>query len=544
MAELKDHRSRGLTSNDGRARELLAELVFTATIIGTGGSHLDSTLMKFQAMMVQSHLSSTTLSTTTSSPVSMTDVEQLPTQPIIAPSPQPSQVAVPMSSSAQAAAPVPLSFPAILRNPKLSDRFAHLRISSQVSSSPRKTKKDRVEHEGKRWVKRQENAKFTHNPHITLPTRSDLTHPLQVPSTTFPHPLPLYLPRNVPLPPSLPPQRDPSASSAGLFSLSLRGVRRTLRSRPSSAPLVKTVESHLTEWLEGGTYLNPDEGKGVFHFPGEPVGGREDVREVSREAGRLVWAVKVGPADAPSHGDGRFERYVVHCVARWYGVVSFSKETHGYRLTYLLRPNITRPDPRSSRAAGTLDTPPTTDASDFHASDANPSDFNTTDGSDYNTTDTSDLDSVPGDIHYPTGSLSDIAESRSSSPASWSIIDGPDLEVDSVISDNDHNDQGFAASMESLSLSTHVEVEYSTSTLADTTLTPSRARARTDRDRLPTLYPRAASSPSPARRSPRRPPVARKMGGKRTRGKAKRDKKRLAGAIRSDDGLFYDYLFA
>ncbi|KIL00692.1 hypothetical protein PAXRUDRAFT_821375 [Paxillus rubicundulus Ve08.2h10] len=503
----------------------------------------------------------------------MADVERLPAQSIIAPS----QVLVPMASPARAAipvdaAPVSLSFPAILRNSKLSDRFAHLHISSNDHLPlPRKTRKDQVGHEGKRWVRRQENAKFTHNPHITLPSGIDLAHPLQVPSPTFPNPLPPYLPRNIPISPALHPPPDPSTSSAGLFSLSLRGARRTLRARASSAPLVKAVESHLAEWLEGGTYLNPDEGKGLFHFPGEPVGEREDIREVSREAGRLVWAVKVGfPTDAPGYGDGGFERYVVHCVARWYGVVSFSRETDGHRLTHLLRPNITRPDPRSSRVTRALDTPPTTDASDFHASDANPSDFNVTDGSEYNTTDTSDADSIAGDIYRPTGPLSDIAESRPSSPASWSIIGGSDFQVDPIDSDNDNgSDQGFAASMESLSLSTHVEVDDSTPALPDTTLTPSplcdsiagpqsdsdshiqpedmtpsRARARVHGDRFSTLYPRATSSPSPVRRSPRRPPSARKLGGKRAKGKAKYDKKGRIGSMRADKGSFYEYLFA
>ncbi|KAF8844343.1 hypothetical protein BDN67DRAFT_963087 [Paxillus ammoniavirescens] len=507
----------------------------------------------------------------------MADVEQLPTQFVIPPSPQASQAPIPVPSPARAAIQadadtVPLSFPAILRNSRLSSRFAHLHISSKDPSPlPRKTRKDRVDHEGKRWVRRQENAKFTHNPHITLPSGIDLAHPLQVPSPTFPNPLPPYLPRNIPLSPALHAPSDPSTSSAGLFSLSLRGARRTLRARASFAALVKAVESHLAEWLEGGTYLNPDEGKGLLHFPGEPVGEREDIREVSREAGRLVWAVKVGsPADTLGYGDGGFERYVVHCVARWYGVVSFSKETDGYRLTYLLRPNITRPHPRSSRASRTLDTPPTTDASDFHASDANPSDFNTTDGSEYNTTDTSDVDSIAGDTHQPTGSLSDIAESRPSSPASWSIIGGSDFEVDPIDSDNDNeSDRGFAASMESLSLSTHVEVDDSKPALPDTTITPSRlrdsavgpqtdsrsdiqpedmtpsrARARVHGDRLPALYPRATSSPSPARMSPRRPPTSRKMGGQRARGKAKHGKKGLAGPMGTDKGSFYEYLFA
>lgn len=356
----------------------------------------------------------------------------------------------------------------------------------------------------------------------------------------------------------------------------MRGARRTLRARHSSAYLVKAVETHLAAWLEGGTYLDPDHAKGLLHFPGDPVGGREDIREVGREAGRLVWAVKADPG----YRDGGFERYVIHCVARWYGVVSFSmslsrtalshllilhssgKETDGHRLTYLLRPNIIRPDPRINAASRTLDTPPTTDASDFHVSDASLSDFNTTDVSDYNATDTSDIDSVPGDRPTGTRALSDIEESRPSSPASWSVLGGSDFAIDS---ENDADDRGFAASMESLSLSTH---DIATS-LADTTLTPSRlqnatittragspadaelqeqdenttsSRARVDRDRLRTLYPRSTSSPSPARRSPHRLSTARKLGARRKR-KAKNDRKGFAGAVGTDKGSFYDYLF-
>lgn len=329
---------------------------------------------------------------------------------------------------------------------------------------------------------------------------------------------------------------------------------------------MKAIETHLAAWLQGGTYLDPDQAKGLLRFPGDPVGGREDIREVAREAGRLVWAVKADP----DHHDGGFERYVVHCVARWYGVVSFSmspdrplsptdtpsgKETDGYRLTYLLRPNITRPDPRLNPASRMVDTPPTTDASDFHVSDASLSD--------YTATDASDIDSVPGDLPAGTHSLSDIEESRPSSPASWSVIGGSDFAIDS---DNDIDDPGFAASMESLSLSMHAESDDFAPS-ADTALTPSRlrdattaaragfteleeqdghstpSRARADRDCFHTLYPRSTSSPSPARRSPHRLPTARKLVARRKR-KVRNDKKGFAGAVGTDKGSFYDYLFA
>ncbi|KAG9316579.1 hypothetical protein JVU11DRAFT_2632 [Chiua virens] len=447
--------------------------------------------------------------------------------------------------------PVPLSFPAILRNVKLSDRFAHLHIASQdtsVQSHRHRVKQDRQEPEGKRWVRRRENAKFTHNPHITLPTSGDFAHPLQqVPSSTFPHPLPTYLPRALIIPPARTPRTLASTSSAGLFSLSLRGARRTLRARPSSPYLVRAVESHLAAWLEGGTYLYPDQVKDQLHFPGDPVGGRDDIREVCREAARLVWAVKADPAlhGTPGYGDGGFERYLIHCVARWYGVVSFSKDTDGYRLTYLLRPNVVRPDPHVSNASRSLGTPPTTDASDFHVSDAGISDFNTTDAS--------DVDSIAGDLPATAHSLSDIDESRPSSPALWSIVGGSDFAIDS---DNNADDPGFAASMESLSLSTHTKFGddvAAPSHLMDVTRAgssvddeiqrqverPTLSRTRPDRERLRTLR-RSPSSPSPARRSPHRLVAAR---GARRKRNVKNDKKGFAGAVGTNKGTFYDYLF-
>jgi len=200
--------------------------------------------------------------------------------------------------------------------------------------------------------------------------------------------------------------------------------------------------------------------------------------------------------------------------------------------------------------------PPTTDSSDFHVSDASLSDFNATD--------TPDIGSAPGDPPTDTRSLSDIEESRPCSPASWSVLGGSDFAINS---DDDADDRGFAASMESLSLSTHTELDDFATPSADTTLTPSRlrdaaittragfpgdvelgeqgenptpSRARADRDRLRTLYPRSASSPSPARRSSHRLPAARKW----RKRKAKSDKKGFAGAAGTDKGSFYDYLFA
>lgn len=58
---------------------------------------------------------------------------------------------------------VPLSFPAILRNPGIKDRYAYLYDSKprNISTSTRTYKKNkRDDNEGRRWIKRKENGRF------------------------------------------------------------------------------------------------------------------------------------------------------------------------------------------------------------------------------------------------------------------------------------------------------------------------------------------------------------------------------------------------
>ncbi|KAG1742807.1 hypothetical protein EDB19DRAFT_596695 [Suillus lakei] len=395
--------------------------------------------------------------------------------------------------------PVPLSFPAILRNPKLADRYAHLRERS--AAAPPKTsisKARRDEHEGKRWIRRRENAKFADNPHIAPPSRGD--HAVPVPSklSTFPVPLPPYLPRSSVLPSSVPGSRDPASASAGLFSLSLKGARRALRARPGARNIVDAIEGHLCAWLEGGTYPGVEEG---MVFPGDKVGGREDVLEVNRRALGLVWVVGKDGAD------GAFERYVVHCLARWYGVVSFSKEVDGRRLTYLLRPRV------AQAVGSTLDTPPATDVSQVDTESDFVSDIHT-----------SDLESdFASDIEHEAhaGGLSAISETPSS-PTAWSVIGGSDFEFD----------EGFAASAESLSPDAEANDLERTPRAADVRGSGG-VYVRNARTRFSAWNePRSGSSPSrsPARRPP---PMRRAM----TQVGKKAGKK-------AGKGTFYDYLFA
>jgi hypothetical protein len=85
-------------------------------------------------------------------PPAMTDVA-------VAPAP------APMATSPVQGPPI-LSFPAILRNPGLSNRFAHLQGDSQERAAARRAqnavtpakKRQRDQNDGKRWVRRKDNG--------------------------------------------------------------------------------------------------------------------------------------------------------------------------------------------------------------------------------------------------------------------------------------------------------------------------------------------------------------------------------------------------
>ncbi|TFY80977.1 hypothetical protein EWM64_g3031 [Hericium alpestre] len=266
----------------------------------------------------------------------------------------------PSSDTAAVPAPVPLSFPAFLRNPGLNNRYAHLISDDEsrpVASVPALSKKSlrRHDNEGKRWVRRKDNGTPFHG----KPTHRS---PCEAGSRPSSPPCDLHLPNT---PPAIPASQlvsstgdDAPASNlltahAGRFGRTLRGMRRTLRKAgPRTQALVHGVETELLEWLQDAHVSIRTSADGLdadgFDFPGRAVGGQEGVREVERTPARLVWWIE----------DDAWARYVVHCCARYHEVVSFSKDTAEHRLTYLLRPNATRPD-RSARDH--LVTPPTTD---------------------------------------------------------------------------------------------------------------------------------------------------------------------------------------
>ncbi|KAK0212917.1 hypothetical protein DFS33DRAFT_1285488 [Desarmillaria ectypa] len=314
--------------------------------------------------------------------------------------------------------PIPLSFPSILRNRGLTDRYSHLHTSrpspstSLSTSYPLKKGRRRNDNDGKRWIKRKENARFVGNPYIISATKKDYV--LDPPSnkTTFPEPLPPYLSRTVKAPGAHLPTRDPNSANAGRFSLSLKGMRRDLRKAGGRAQLlVQDIEQEVVDWLHvGGTVMSPDTPQTTSTGVRRAIGDTGTIFEVSRTPLQLVWCTN----------DDAFGRYVVHCCARYHEIVSYSKEEDGERLTYLLRPNVTRPD---SHAPFALATPPVTDIDTFSQFDTE-SEF---------TSDVESLNDVATGLStVPENSppLQPVADVEPDIDEVWSVIGESDIEAD------------------------------------------------------------------------------------------------------------------
>ena len=235
-----------------------------------------------------------------------------------------------------------LSFPAILRNPGITSRYAHLHDTKFQGDTYRShtsiNKNRRDQNEGKRWVRRKDNgqfitakrintysdidytfaASFVGNPHIVAATKSDYLISTPHHSPTFPEPLPPYLPRTVKLPvtPTFP-TTDPASANAGRFSLGLKGMRRDLRKAGGRAEaLIRDVECEMIQWLTlGGTILTPDKRAHTGEIQSTPVGITGTIFEVSRTPLQLIWKIS----------DDAFARYIVHCCARYHEIISFSR---------------------------------------------------------------------------------------------------------------------------------------------------------------------------------------------------------------------------
>ncbi|KAI0295837.1 hypothetical protein B0F90DRAFT_1811406 [Multifurca ochricompacta] len=443
------------------------------------------------------------------------------------------------SSSTEDKGPVSLSFPSILRNPGLTSRYAHL---VQATGPPSDSKKvwRRNDNEGKRWIRRRENAHFTDNPHIAIPSKHDLELSLPTLQATFPIPLPPYLPRSTPLPATVPSTSDAKASNAGQFSLSLRGMRKALRrAGPRTQALVRGVEDELTRWLSGvEIVLNPPSPESSeYQFPGRAivvvVGGQECIREIERSPQQLVWWIE----------NDTWARYIVHCCARYHNIVSFSKDTPTHRLTHILRPNATRPDPSTGVA---LATPPTTDI-DFTSALSSSYD------SDHPSSLLSDVQSIDGgsDVLSESDFGSDVEPvqyHRRASPLS-DIASDVEADVEETVSAIGGGGVGTGGGSGDVGDGGDSDLEQATEALSlvnddGTPRPPRRTAAYNTRATIwdPRPHARSGSSPSrsPARRKPRRP-IGRVAAVAKKRLNNEKDKRRASTTIFSNEFILIVY---
>ncbi|GAA5848775.1 hypothetical protein JCM3766R1_005304 [Sporobolomyces carnicolor] len=306
------------------------------------------------------------------------------------------------SSTPKPTGPIPMSMPAILMQPKNKHLLGALgkKQFKDENSSPTSSKKskDGAAPGGRRRRRRWENAQLAGNPHLHRPTRADFNPgpSLKGLSTTFAPPPSNFSRSTYSSPESATPSSSATSLESGQFSMSLRGLRKNLRSNVVGARVTRgeggrteevldIMERELQAWLTFQGRVSP----GFYHdgalstakvldptpledwqppppreaLPDEPVSSSARSRpppsapptlvELTRLPHTLVWL-----APSPQH------RYLLHSLARYYRLQSFSRQLSpldpSTRVTHILQPQIARPT-IVSPAAGGFDTPSATD---------------------------------------------------------------------------------------------------------------------------------------------------------------------------------------
>jgi len=289
-------------------------------------------------------------------------------------------------SSEPAPTPLPLSFPSILVNPKLKH------LSNQLPKKNRTKKTDsnsdgEARPIGKRRQQRVANAQFSSNPHVSRPTTRDYQLWMADPQVKFPTPPPRGYPSSLYIPPAEPIPIDPFSATMGAFNRSLKGVRKNMRRLvgshvcPTGEPgpleqILTKIDHRLSSWIDSHTVWKATEtdfsrtvvepnpwpsSAPLRHQPVPEPSSEPSIVEISRSPHMLNWEV-----------GNPFGRYLVHCVARYYGIVSFSRPAAsatsdpihaGSQRTVVCMVKAHFPTRRGSRIDGhqSLDTPPTTD---------------------------------------------------------------------------------------------------------------------------------------------------------------------------------------
>ncbi|KAG0143948.1 hypothetical protein CROQUDRAFT_95639 [Cronartium quercuum f. sp. fusiforme G11] len=304
--------------------------------------------------------------------------------------------------------PLPLSFPSILINPRLK----HLTHPQSMPNQHHPIDHSRPQVQGRRRQKRLENATFSSNPHVTRPTPADYHPRPPVCQPTFPVPPPPQFPLSLIAPGREVIKLDPPSAAMGSFNRSLKGVRKNIRRMvvgPRALTLnnysetgggrvqeiIKIVDDHLSAWIKMGVVWMPEDlNAGLdsvrildptlypnIEQPARPTlelnqDPQPTIVEFTRSPHKLAW-------DVPDP----FARYLVHSIARYYGIISFSRQRlqpnrQPQQMVWMVRAHL--PTQQGSRVDGrrSLDTPPTTDI-----------------GSELSTAELSDVPSTTDDEH-------------------------------------------------------------------------------------------------------------------------------------------------
>ncbi|BGP17906.1 hypothetical protein JCM10213_003912 [Rhodosporidiobolus nylandii] len=293
---------------------------------------------------------------------------------------------------------------------------------------------------GKRKRRRWENAQLAGNPHLHRPTRADFAPgPYMKGLTTTFSPPPASFSRSTYI--SSSPASSPSAaalaasSDSGMFAMSLRGLRKNLRTALGARrgeggrteEVLEIMERELVAWLTlsgripegfyhdsttlapGGVYrgklLDPTPlddlpflASDALSLPDLPTSSSDPssapapptLTELSRQPHTLVWL-----APSPHH------RFLLHSLARYYSLQSFSRPLSPLepelRVTHILRPQLVLPRPTGLGTAlgASLETPPGTDWSSAAGGTTTEGELTATDTEAYETD--TDVGSVAGD---------------------------------------------------------------------------------------------------------------------------------------------------
>ena len=160
---------------------------------------------------------------------------------------------------------------------------------------------------------------------------------------------------------------DTKAADFGRFSLPIKGLKKSTRRIVSDGgpgeEIVQTVDSQIRDWLDGAhVFLNPNDSSSAasgavildLEGHGKAPSDEPTIVQVSRLPHSIIWSIQ-----------DPFVRFLVHAIARYYRVVSFTKSdpsTPERKLVYLLRPNMPARtlDPAGMPKKG-LETPPSTE---------------------------------------------------------------------------------------------------------------------------------------------------------------------------------------